>query len=328
MDSILNQTFQDFEIIIRDNCSTDGGVEFVKEKYSKEIVEGKLKIFVNKENLGEYGNVNALVKDATGKYFLCVHSDDMILDNAINYLYAVAEKTSADVVHASRFIYSPQVGITDTSKFKVLTWESSVFDKVAVMPNDPSFRFNEWLKRGTFWDIQYNLFNREFAVSNEIFNDRHDYFYSCLWWLMLAKVLVKIPNAYYVHCAAPDALTFKPLSSDWVERILTDTIEACNDFEKLFSKLEFFKDNQMLQYIVKAHYITLVDTCNIVNRQSHVNGLTPEIYEIFAKVFKKYFGELNYFYPMFLYHWSHCLPFGQNADNINLNYNPPQIQQN
>ena len=317
VDSILSQTFQDFEIIIRDNCSTDGGVEFIQEKYAKEIAEGKLKIFVNEENLGEYGNVNTLVKDATGKYFLCVHSDDTIFENAIDYLYNIAEKTSADVVHSSKYISAPDTEPVDTSKFKVITWDNTTSDKIVVMPNDLSFRFKEWFYRGTFWDIQYNLFNREFAVSNEIFTDRHDYFYSCLWWLMLAKVFVKVPKPYYIHFAAPDALSSKPLSYDLVERILSDTISACNDFEKLFSKLEFFGNNEMLQYMVKARYISLVDTCNIIDRRSHKNGLTPELYEIFKKVFKKHFGDSNYFYPMFMYQWAHCLQFNQKPYVIN-----------
>ena len=37
VNSVLNQTFQDFEIIIRDNCSTDGSFEFVAKRYAKEI---------------------------------------------------------------------------------------------------------------------------------------------------------------------------------------------------------------------------------------------------------------------------------------------------
>ena len=108
IDSALNQTFQeDYEVIIRDNCSTDGSFEFVQEKYSQQISEGKIKLYRNSENLGEGGNTHALINDAAGKYTTILHSDDMYLPHTIKHLYEIAEKTNADVVHMSFYFNSP-----------------------------------------------------------------------------------------------------------------------------------------------------------------------------------------------------------------------------
>ena len=87
IDSALNQTFQDFEIIVRDNCSTDGSFDFVKERYSKQISEGKIKLFQNDKNLGEFPNTNKLIATAEGKYFTILHSDDLYLSHALQHLY-------------------------------------------------------------------------------------------------------------------------------------------------------------------------------------------------------------------------------------------------
>ena len=65
LNSVLNQTFQDYEIIIRDDFSNDGVFEFVRENFS----DNRIKLFRNKKNLGEAENLNLLFQDAAGKYF-------------------------------------------------------------------------------------------------------------------------------------------------------------------------------------------------------------------------------------------------------------------
>ena len=329
INSALSQTFQDYEIVIRDNRSTDGGYEFVKEKYAQQISEGKIRLYLNKENIGLMGSTKFLINDAAGKYILFLHSDDMILNQALAHLYEVAEKTSADVVHSSFFYNSPSSGIiNDISDCKIRCCEKTVFDKVTIMPNEPLSRFQQWFYGGIFWDAQYNFFKKEFVIQNEIFIDEHDYCYSALWWIMLAKVLVKTPSVYYVRRDCPDSGTRELFSAELFEACVSDTINSCKDFDKLFSKMAFFRDNEFIQYMTKAHYVSLVDSFQILGRKAHQNGMTPHLYEITAKVFKKYFGELNYFYPMFLFNWVHIMPFGQHPDTISLidkNAPPPRI---
>lgn len=151
VDSALNQTFQDFEIIIRDDRSTDGSAEFVKEKYSKQISDGKIKIFVNEKNLGEGGNVNTLFRDASGKYIAILHNDDLYFPHHLQHLYETAEKYNADVVHCSAFFNSPPNGIIEegTPLFPTC-WEKNPAKQVEVFPYDLDARFNEWGGGGLF----------------------------------------------------------------------------------------------------------------------------------------------------------------------------------
>ena len=103
INSVLNQTFQDFEIIIRDNCSTDGSFEFVAEKYSQQISSGKIKLIRNERNLGLLISSNHLMFDAQGKYITFLHSDDLLVIDALQHLYEIAETTNANVVHECYF---------------------------------------------------------------------------------------------------------------------------------------------------------------------------------------------------------------------------------
>ena len=143
IDSVLNQTFQDFEFIIRDDGSTDGSFDFVAEKYSKQISSGKIKLRRNEKNLGEFPTDNRLIQEATGKYLMIIHSDDMYLSEAMEKLFELAEKYSADVVHSSYFLNSPPDGIINkNTKLKLTCWKTHPAKKIEVVSDNPSYRFN------------------------------------------------------------------------------------------------------------------------------------------------------------------------------------------
>ena len=135
INSVLIQTFRDFEIIVRDDGSTDGSAEFIERRYADEISAGKLKLRRNKRNLGEHLTVEKLINEATGKYFMILHSDDLYLSHALEHMFTVAEKFQADVVHAGTFLQSPEDGTVDTdTRFKVTSWENRRVEDFELMP--------------------------------------------------------------------------------------------------------------------------------------------------------------------------------------------------
>ena len=164
IDSVLNQTFQDYEIIVRDDGSTDGSADFVAEKYAAEISSGKIILRRNKKNIGQFPTVNKLIREATGKYFMILHSDDLYLSHALEHMHEVAEIFSADVVHAGTFFQSPEGGVIDeNTPLKLMCYENRVLEKIELVPEDSALRFREWLNFDTFMDAQYNIFNRNFT---------------------------------------------------------------------------------------------------------------------------------------------------------------------
>ena len=81
--SVLDQTFQDFELIIVDNCSKDNTVEVV-QKY---LSDPRVSFYRNETNLGLTGNWNRCLKLARGEYIKYLCADDkfhpQILDRYI-----------------------------------------------------------------------------------------------------------------------------------------------------------------------------------------------------------------------------------------------------
>lgn len=73
IDSILNQTFSDFELLILNDCSTDSNVEKVVLSYN----DKRIKYSQNEQNLGISGSRNKLVSLAKGKYLAVMDHDDI-----------------------------------------------------------------------------------------------------------------------------------------------------------------------------------------------------------------------------------------------------------
>jgi len=76
IDSILSQTYSDFEFIIINDCSTDNSSSIL-EKYS--AIDKKIKIINNKHNLGISDASNKGLKVAKGKYIAMIDQDDISL---------------------------------------------------------------------------------------------------------------------------------------------------------------------------------------------------------------------------------------------------------
>jgi len=71
IESILDQTFQKFEFVIVDDCSTDRTVDYVKT-----FNDPRIKLFYNNANLGQTKSLNKGLMQARGKYIARIDADD------------------------------------------------------------------------------------------------------------------------------------------------------------------------------------------------------------------------------------------------------------
>lgn len=80
IESVLASTYNNFELIIVDDCSTDKTVEIAKTYADKDY---RIKVYENQVNLGDYANRNKASSYATGEYIMFVDSDDKIYPDGI-----------------------------------------------------------------------------------------------------------------------------------------------------------------------------------------------------------------------------------------------------
>ena len=78
INSILNQTYDDYEIVVCDDGSTDNGVELIRKNYPSE----KIKI-IQKQNGGPSSARNKAIKEAMGEWVLLLDADDMLMPYAL-----------------------------------------------------------------------------------------------------------------------------------------------------------------------------------------------------------------------------------------------------
>lgn len=84
LDSIINQNFDDFEVIVVDDGSTDDSLQIAEEKLSSSDISHKI---ISQKNSGVSSARNRGINEATGEYMVFVDGDDYILTDHLSQLY-------------------------------------------------------------------------------------------------------------------------------------------------------------------------------------------------------------------------------------------------
>lgn len=165
VDSILAQTFQDFEIILVDDASPDASIALCRKLYGD---NPKVKFVRHEKNLGLGAARNTGMKHAIGKYVYFVDSDDLIFPDALEKFFTAAEKNNADVVHAAGFyeLYQDEPAPVRQENLK-RQWE--IYNQEGFLSTDLLYRLDEhWKKYNTCSMAWLSFCRRDFLESNGI----------------------------------------------------------------------------------------------------------------------------------------------------------------
>tara|TARA_B100000941_G_scaffold91266_1_gene63239 strand:- start:4036 stop:4920 length:885 start_codon:yes stop_codon:yes gene_type:complete len=87
--SVIKSSYKNWELIIVDDQSSDGSVAIAKQY---EAINPRIKVFINKQNLGDYPNRNRAAIYAKGKYLKYLDSDDLIYTHGLEVMVNAMEK--------------------------------------------------------------------------------------------------------------------------------------------------------------------------------------------------------------------------------------------
>jgi glycosyltransferase involved in cell wall biosynthesis len=148
IDSIINQTFGDWEIIFWDNQSTDDSAKIVASYNDKRI-----KYFLAPSHTTLYGGRNAALKYCAGKYLAFLDCDDLWMADKLEKQVSVLEKDDNIVlVHSNTVFFN-----SDTGTEKVLRWK----------PQLSGYIFKENILNYQF-SLETVLVRMETVISNDI----------------------------------------------------------------------------------------------------------------------------------------------------------------
>ena len=116
IESVLGQSFSDYEVIISDDCSTDDSLE-IAERYARQ--DRRVTVSRNAQNLGMVRNRNAGLALAQGEYVKTLHADDFLCSpDALGKMVA-----ALDVNHAISLVASSRK-IVDKKSRPLETWSN------------------------------------------------------------------------------------------------------------------------------------------------------------------------------------------------------------
>jgi hypothetical protein len=144
LDSLLGQTFQDFELIISDNASTDR-TEAIGRLYAGK--DPRVRYVRNKRNVGVGRNFNAVFQLASGRYFKWAAADDRIHPTFVEKCVEILERDQSVVLAFSR---SQLIGPNGENL-------GSRSEHLHLMQDAPEDRLNYLLANLQLCDAQYGV---------------------------------------------------------------------------------------------------------------------------------------------------------------------------
>lgn len=288
IESILSQTYKDFEFLIINDCSTDSSMEIVRSFKDARIV-----VHSNPLNMGQTKSLNVGLRLAKGRYIVVNDADDLSLPQRIEkQLHFIMKHSEYAVVGTSAFIMDRSGRLKRT------------FHK----PVDPS-EISLWILSDTPIIHGSVLMSKEVILANGGYNEEfricQDY---ALWSSLIRKGfrIANIPDIMVVIRHYMDSISFKEKDAQTIEngRIMCANVSALTSLkishdeavrQRLFfaatdqlSNEDFIKAEELFIQEYKRINSSLMLDCDIV-----LNNLKKKLLTPYAKQALQFFKQGN-----------------------------------
>lgn len=284
--SVLEQTSIDFELIISDNASTDDTNQIVK----KYISDKRVRYYCNKKNIGMVANWNKAIYELSKyDYFIILSDDDYFIDkNYITDAIKILENDSIKLLYSGGYILNTKNGkkIKLNLPFQGITEGATVFlSRNTVTPQD--FTLCNVIFKKTVAQ-KYNSFNNysNYSCDTELFLN------SCLE----GNVYVhnKEVSVYRIHGGnlINDVATDPRLLSSNLNAFLNPYKNALNKIDP--AKLEVYLKNCHINKMIRKS-VVLSELSKNQESLRELNRIKTEFIQIYSSATKSHLFKVSFF---------------------------------
>ena len=261
IDSILNQTFQDFEILLVDDGSPDRSGAICEEYGAK---DSRITV-IHQENQGQAAARNHAMKLARGEWICFVDSDDLIHPQMLELLYNAVQESGAGI-SMCQMLESPELpgNFCDAVEpgFQTLTMDEDTLVKMLDAGEYPS------------WVACAKLIRREYIEKypfhiGRVYEDNE----AVCRWVCWAGKLARMEHKLYFYRTNPESTTQKAFS---VKRL--DYLWALESIIRFYSQLGYLTLRErfldIYADIAAGYYITCLQD---LNRPDLAKGIKKQI---------------------------------------------------
>ena len=289
LDSVINQTYKNLEIICINDCTTDSS-DKILEEYAE--MDSRIIIKKNPQNLGLGLSRNEGIKIAKGKYIHCLDSDDWLSLNAYETLLKYFQG-DVDVV---RFPYISHDEKTQKEEYIGYSGEDFLYKKVNIYNTPSCMRIwspSAWVK----------IYKRNFIINNNLYYNNYrcleDIEYSIHSALKAQNIIfIDTPLLYYRANRKNSLLSKK---TDFINNIVKDTILTNRIGENLPQKTKEAILNYIYELLIMnsldAYYSGKLSFSNMKQLFiANINARTLENTSIFnaSNAYKLYLKVIKY----------------------------------
>lgn len=262
VDSVINQTYKNCEIILVDDGSTDNCPEICEEYAQKD----DRVVVIHKKNGGLSSARNAGLEVCKGEYIAFVDSDDFIEPNYLEYMYKKSKEQNADIVICGINWIDEKNNCIKSKEFRIenaVLKDDNVFScfyqryNGAIIP-----AWNKLYKKNIFADVRF--------VQGKINED----IFVCIGALNNAKVVVTVEEKLY----------------NYLQR--NNSISNSKNGEKSFDLVDAYRSILNVRKDFKYKSKSVADLLNsevcVYRNVKNDKNLAAKIIEVFNQDYKKY----------------------------------------